>query len=56
MLDRTPRRYTKIFFDRNLIYEVDNGTFRKGCIGLWTKALNQDETASVNSDDISLWP
>ncbi|UCG92223.1 MAG: hypothetical protein JSV97_00515 [candidate division WOR-3 bacterium] len=55
MLDRTNSSDTKIFLDGNLTLEVDDSPFLEEFVGLWVKMLNQNQTASVNFDDISPW-
>jgi len=44
----------KLWFEDDIIHELDDNTFASGSAGLWV--YDQDQPASVNFDDIIIWP
>jgi hypothetical protein len=46
--------HIKLWFEDDIIHELDDDTFTSGAAGLWV--FDPDEPASVNFDDIIIWP
>lgn len=49
-------QHIKVYFDDQLLFEVDDGTFQEGYVGCYVQSYDPGGGASTEFDDLKIWP